>query len=417
MRDRELYRRILGLEAPWEVSEVELKEADGEVHVHVRHGGKSLHCPECGRECAGYDCRSRTWRHLDTCQFKTMLVAEVPRVKCADHGVRLISVPWSDPGSRFTALFEALVISWLKEAPVSAVARRLRVSWDQASGVMKRAVERGLLRRRSVGATHIGVDETSFQKRHEYVTVVADVAASEVRVLYVADHRRQESLAGYYANLTEAELSSLTAVCMDMWEPYISATKAAVADAEQKICFDKYHVAKHFGDAVDKVRRAEQKVLREEGDERLKGTKYLWLQNPDNMSEERWEGAFAALRSSALKTARAWAVKEHAMTLWGYLTRGWAKRAWKALIGWALRTRLEPVRRVGRMVRTYLWGILNAIYHDVTNARMESINARIQWVKKMACGYRNRESFRMAIYFHLGGLELRPEALLAHTES
>jgi transposase len=161
----------------------------------------------------------------------------------------------------------------------------------------------------------------------------------------------------------------------------------------------------------------EVKVFKAEGDERLKRTRYLWLQNPENMSEERWDGVFADLRESALKTARAWAVKEHAMTLWGYATRGWAKRAWKSLIGWALRTRMEPVKKVGCMIRTHLWGILNAIVHGVTNARLESINARIQWVKKMACGFRNRERFRMAIYFHLGGLNLRPEPLLAHQES
>jgi transposase len=416
MKDRELYRRILGLEAPWKVTHVEVNEEGKEVRVHVSHGGISPPCPECGKKCGRYDHRLREWRHLDTCQFKTILVAEVPRVDCPEHGVHTIRVPWSEPGSRFTALFEALVISWLQEASVAAVARLVDLTWDQVAGIMERAVRRGFRRRKSIAAARIGVDETSFQKRHEYVTVVADVLAKEPRVLYVADHRRQKSLAGYYETLNAQEKAGLEAISMDMWDPYISATKAAIPDAERKICFDKYHVAQHFGDAVDKVRRSEQKVLKKEGDERLKGTKYLWLQNPENMSEERWEGAFADLRESALKTARAWAVKEHVMTLWGYVTRGWARRAWEKLIGWAVRTRLEPVKKVGRMVRTHLWGILNAIVHKVTNARLESINARIQWVKKMACGFRNRDRFRMAIYFHLGGLDLRPEPLLAHQE-
>jgi transposase len=203
---------------------------------------------------------------------------------------------------------------------------------------------------------------------------------------------------------------------MDMWEPYIQATLEAIPDAEKKISFDKFHVAQHLGDAVDKVRRMEHRVLKEGGDDRLKGTKYFWLQNPDNMSEARWEGQFAALRDSALKTARAWAVKEHAMTLWSYVSRSWATKAWKKLIGWMQRTRLEPVKRVGRMVKKYLWGIINAIVMSVTNARMESINARIQWVKKMACGFRSSDRFKTAIYFHLGGLDLRPEPLLAHSK-
>jgi transposase len=415
MNDRELYRQILGIEAPWAVKEVKLSVPDKEVRVEVVHGGASLRCPKCDTKCAGYDHRRREWRHLDSCQFKTFLIADVPRVECPEHGVHAVSLPWSEPGSRFTALFESLVISWLREASVFAVARCMGLSWDQAAGIMERAVRRGLLRREATTATRIGIDETSFKKRHKYVTVVADLDAVDPTVLYIGDDRRKKTLADFYETLTPEAKGRLKAVSMDMWEPYIQATLDAIPDAEKKISFDKFHVAQHLGDAVDKVRRMEHRVLKEGGDDRLKGTKYFWLQNPDNMSEARWEGQFAALRDSALKTARAWAVKEHAMTLWSYVSRSWATKAWKKLIGWMQRTRLEPVKRVGRMVKKYLWGIINAIVMSVTNAKMESINARIQWVKKMACGFRSSDRFKTAIYFHLGGLDLRPEPLLAHS--
>ena len=205
MKDRELYRRILGLEAPWKVTHVEVNEKEKEVRVHVSQGEISPPCPECGRKCVRYDHRVREWRHLDTCQFKTILVAEVPRVDCPEHGVHTIRVPWSEPGSRFTALFEALVISWLQETSAAAVARLVDLSWDQVAGIMDRAVRRGLSRRKSTAAKCIGVDETSFQKRHEYVTVVADLLADEPKVLYVADHHRQGSLAGYYDTLGYAK--------------------------------------------------------------------------------------------------------------------------------------------------------------------------------------------------------------------
>lgn len=416
MKDRELYRRILGLPVPWAVRDVDLDEPGEEVRVLVVHDGNALSCPDCGRACSCYDHRRREWRHLDTCQFKTTLLADVPRVECPEHGVRTIAVPWAEPGSRFTALFEGVVISWLKEASASAVARRLRLTWDQVDGVMTRAVRRGLARRGEMAPKRIGIDETSFQKRHEYVTVVADLEASQPTVLFVDDHRRKTTLASFYKQLEKPAKAALEAISMDMWEPYISATVDAIPDAERKICFDKFHVAQHLGDAVDKVRRSEHKALKKEGDERLKGTKHLWLQNPENMRWDRWKGEFEALRGSSLKTARAWAVKEYAMTLWGYVRRGWAEKAWKGLIGWMLRTRLEPVKKAGRMVRKYLWGILNAIVMNVTNARMESINARIQRAKKMACGYRNRERFKTAIMFHVGGLDLRPEPLLAHSK-
>ncbi len=170
------YAQLIGLGRPWEVSRVEVSHTDQEVQIFVvRAARPRLRCPECDRPCGGYDTRERRWRHLDTMQYRTFVIAEVPRVQCETHGIRQVAVPWSDPGSRFTAWFEALVIDWLGEANVLAIARRLRLSWDQVAGIQKRAVTRGLARRQSKPPTQIGVDETSFQKRHEYVTVVHDM--------------------------------------------------------------------------------------------------------------------------------------------------------------------------------------------------------------------------------------------------
>ena len=416
MRDKDLYARILGLVVPWTVAEVELDTPGEEVRVMVEHDGDELLCcPECGEASPGYDTRKRRWRHLDTCQFQTILVAEVPRVKCSKHGVKQVAVPWAEAGSSFTALYESLVIDWLKEASTLAVSRRLNLTWDEVDGIMQRAVKRGLARREAEGAqapARMGVDETSFAKRHEYVTVVTDLDTSEV--LYVGDNRTQATLEHYYQSLSKDELEKIEAVSMDMWKPYIRATEQYV-DAT-KIAFDKFHVAQHLGEAVDKVRRGEHRQLKHEGDDRLTKTKYLWLKHPKNIQPETWRGRFKALRESALKTARAWAIKETAMTLWDYVSRGWAEKGWKRWLGWALRSRLEPVRKVAKMIREHLWGIITAIVNRATNAGAESINAKIQRVKRMACGYRNRDRFRAAIYFHLGGLNLYP-AKATHTDS
>ena len=348
-------------------------------------------------------------------QYRTFVIAEVPRVQCEEHGVRQIAVPWSDPGSRFTALFEALVIDWLREANVRAIARRLRLSWEQVAGIQARAVKRGLARRTPKPPRQIGVDETAFQKRHEYVTVVHDI--DEEVVVHVADDRKQEALEAYFEGLGPDACAALERIAMDMWAPYIAATRARVPDADAKIVFDKFHIAKHLGDAVDQVRRRENRELVAKGSERLKRTKYLWLQNPDRMSPERWR-EFGPLRNSRLKVARAWAIKEAAMLLWGYVRRGWAERLWERWYRWAIRSRLEPVKRVARMIKKHWEGVINAATTSLTNARAEAINSRIQWVKRMACGYRNRENFRHAIYFHLGGLDLYPEALKsAHSKA
>jgi len=322
--------------------------------------------------------------------------------------VRQVAVPLPDSVSRFTALFEALVIDWLHEANVLAIARRLRLSWDQVAGIQKRAVTRGLARRQSKPSTQIGVDETSFQKRHEYVTVVHDM--DQEVVVYVADDRKQEVLEAYFEGLGSKGCSKLKHIAMDMWAPYIGATRAHVPDADAKIVFDKFHIAKHLGDAVDQVRRRENRELVSEGNDRLKRTKYLWLRNPDRMSATQWR-EFAPLRDSRLQVARAWAIKEAAMLLWGYVRRGWAERMWKRWYQWAIRSRLEPIKRVARMIKRHWEGVINAATTNVTNARAESLNSRIQWVKRMACGFRNRENFRNAIYFHVGGLDLYPETL------
>jgi len=420
MRDRDLYAQILGLTRPWSVIDVELDNSGEEVRVIVEHDrSEALCCPECGNPSPGYDTRRRQWRHLDTCQYRTILIADVPRVKCDAHDVKQVRVPWAEPGSSFTALYESLVIDWLKEASASAVGRRLKLSWDEVDGIMHRAVKRGLARRKAdlPGApARLGVDETSFAKRHEYVTVMTDLDTSEV--LHVSDDRTTESLEAYYESLSEAELARIEVVCMDMWKPYIKATTKCVpgAASEGKIAFDKFHVAKHLGDAVDKVRRAEHRELKREGDDRLTRTKYLWLSHPAKIKEKTWRERFVALRDSALRTARAWALKETAMGLWEYVSRTWAAKAWKRWLGWALRCRLEPMRRVAKMIREHLRGIITAIVHRATNAGAESINAKIQRVKRMACGYRNRERFRNAIYFHLAGLDLYPRTS-THTKS
>ena len=239
----------------------------------------------------------------------TILTADVPRVRCAKHGVHTIGVPWSDAGSRFTALFEALVIDWLGAGSMSAVARQLDLSWDQVGGVMQRAVKRGLVRRGPAFASRcLGVDETSFQKRHEYVTVVADIEG-EPRVHHVADGRGKEALSSYYQSLSEAERSKIETVAMDMWPADISATVSCLPDGGDKIAYDKFHLAAHLGGTVDEVRREEHRQLRGLGDKGLTGTRYLWLYHPDRVPEHRWP-RFKELIDGTSKTARCWHLKE-----------------------------------------------------------------------------------------------------------
>ena len=414
MRDRDLYAQVLGLERPWKVSDVRLDRDAGEVTVDVGLTAAGR-CPVCDKSCPTHDHVKRKWRHLDTCQYRTILAASVPRIRCAEHGVKQVRVPWAEPGSRFTALFEALVIDWMKEASLNATARLLSMSWDEVAGIMDRAVARGLRRLGTVCAVRLGVDETSFQRRHEYVTVVSDQETG--KVLYVADHRRTSTLGKFYKSLTQEQLNAIEVVAMDMCAAYISATRKHVPESFKKIAYDRFHVSKCINDAVDRVRREEHRELTKEGDRTLTGTRYAWISDPSNL-KTALSATLDLLKESALRTARAWAIKEMAKGLWSYVTRGWARRAWNKWLSWAQRCRLEPMKKAAATIRRHLDGILNAIALNATNAGAESINAKIQKVKAMACGFRNRDRFRMAIYFHLGGLDLYPESCrLTHTNS
>jgi len=404
--DRALYQTILGLQAPWGVERVELRVEPGEVEVWVAaEAGTSHACPDCAAVSAIHDHVERRWRHLDTCQFRTVLCARVPRVRCATHGVRTTRVPWAEPGSRFTLLFERLAIAWLREATPTAVARRLGLSWDEARGIMARAVRRGLARRQPTVVPYLGIDEKSFLKRHQYVSVVVDLDAA--RILHVADERKAVSLVEYFGALDEAQRTGITAIAMDMWEPYRATVRAHVPDADAKIVFDKFHVLQHVNVAVDTVRKQEHKALAAAGASPLTRTKSAWLRHPANFSATAWR-EFAALRSSSLQTARAWAMKESLRRLWDYTYVGAARTFFRRWYGWAMRSRLEPMKKVARLLNTHLDNILTYLTHPITNAVTEGLNAKIQWIKYSARGYRNRDAFKMAIYFHCGGLDLEP---------
>jgi transposase len=216
VEDRELYRRILGIESPWRVASVDLQLASKEVHIHLAHEDlPAWPCAECGAPSQLYDHQpERQWRHLDTCQYRTILHADPPRSQCPTHGVRVIKLPWAEPSSRFTALFESLAIAWLKAASQKAVAQQLGLSWDEIHGIMERAVKRGLARRQAEPVRHLGVDEKAYRKGHKYMTVVNDLERG--RVLYVAEDRKRESLDGFWGTLTEAQREGIQAVAMDM---------------------------------------------------------------------------------------------------------------------------------------------------------------------------------------------------------
>ena len=407
MQDTELYRHVLGLETPWKVDSVKLDVPGGRVDVWAVHEeGRRWPCPDCRTELPIYDhAPERIWRHLDTCQFRTYLHARVPRVKCPTHGVKQVNVPWAEARSRFTALFERLAIDVLLASDVESGRKILRLSWDEAWGIMERAVARGKRRKKTRVVRKMGVDEKSAARGHQYVTVVSDLERGTVE--YLSDNRNEESLDGYLGKLTPKRRAKIESIAMDMWDPYLASIRKHVPESEEKVVFDRYHLMTHMGKAVDEVRKAEHRQLMQSDDERLKGTKYLWLYSKENVPREK-RGRLRSLRRMDLRTARAWAIKENFRGLWRFFRRTWAEKYFKSWFFWATHSKLAPVVRAAWTFKRHLAQILNFVHHRITNAVSEKLNSKIQTIKKKAYGFRNRENFKTSIFFHCGGLNLYP---------
>lgn len=408
MQDTKLFETILGITAPWHIARVELKTAEKRVDLWLAHDPTRWPCPECGTDLAGFDhAEERTWRHLDTCQFQTHLHAEIPRVQCPTHGVKQVRVPWAEPRSRFTLLLERLVIDLILQcSTVKGACAIVGISWDEAWGIMQRAVARGQRRKAARPIAYIGVDEKAFRKGHRYHTVVCDLARSTVE--FVSEERKTESLAEYYRQLTAEQKLALQAVAMDMWEPYIGATRAGLPNGDDKIVFDRFHIMREMTKAVDMVRKQEHREFVRVGeDSPLTGTKYIWLYSDERRPEHHAE-TFATLQTLNLKVGRAWAIKEVLRALWTHRKPAAVKRFFTRWYGWAVRSRLEPVKQVAATLKRHLDGVLRFVKHPITNGVAEGLNSKIMSIKRKAGGFRNPSNFTTAIYFHCGGLDLYP---------
>jgi len=400
------YAQLLGVGSPWEVKNVELNLADKKVEIELGwQWGAAAQCPECGGPCSIHDCTpERTWRHLDTMQFTTVIRARTPRSDCPEHGVKTMKVPWAEPQGRFTRLFERFAVEvLLASASVSQGCELLGIGWETAHEIMRRAVERGLERRQLKGLKYLGLDEKSFGRGQSYITLLTDLEQS--RVVEVVEDRTAEAAEQLWQSLTPAQKEAVEAVAVDLWEPFIHTIEQEVPEAD--IVHDKFHVSKYLGEAVDKVRRQEHKELMAQGDETLKGTRQLWLYNPQHFSPEQ-RSEFAALKDLHLKVARAWAAKELFSKFWEYQEAGWARRFFKNWFGWVSRSRLKPVVEVAQMIKRHLENLLTYLKHHITNAVTEGLNSKIQSIKAAARGFRSFRNYRIRILFFCGKLNLYP---------
>lgn len=408
MQDKELYQHILGLQSPWSVSEVKLDMESQEIRVRVEHHrGTKFSCPDCQQQLSCYDHgEERQWRHLDSCQFKTILTARVPRVECPTHGVKSVMVPWASPNSRFTMLFERFAIDVLKMTQtVKGAMTILRLKWDCTWHIIERAVARGKARKEPSPLPRIGIDEKAFAKGHSYVSMIYDLDNSTVEAIY--EGRDTDAAIACFSQLSEDQIKSIEAIAMELSSAYVKAAKQVIPLAEEKIVHDPFHVMKMANEALDKVRKQEHRKLIQEGDTTLSGSKYLWLTGMENHTESQ-TARFESICTLRLATGKAWSYKELLRDLWKQPD---AKRATSFFNDWyqrVIHTKLEPMKKLARTLKERLSNIVTFCTHGITNGVAEGINSKIMSIKRRAGGYRNIENFKKAIFFYCGGLDLYP---------
>jgi transposase len=415
-----LFEAALGLSVPWKIEEVSFDpKAEGGGTVEIRLGfprGSRFPCPVCQAPCPAHDTHEQRWRHLNFFQYRAYIVASIPRVDCPTHGVKTFSaVSWAREGSGFTLLFEALVMLVAREMPVAAIARMTGEHDTRLWRLIHAHVEDARQRVDMSDVRELVVDETSRARGHDYVTLFVEPGRDEARALFVADGRGHDTFQTFCSDLKAhgGEPRKVRDVCMDMSAAFEKGASENLPNA--RVTFDRFHVMKLVGEAVDEVRRlerAEQPLLR--------NTRYLWLKNPENLSEKRFQ-SLRRLSRLNLKTAKAYHLRLNVQEAWTRRDAATARRLLREWCRWVLRAArpakgetssgLEPMARVARTIRANLRGILNYFRRRLTSGVIEGINSMAQAARARARGYRSPRTFKTMIYLIAGRLQFNLPAL------
>jgi transposase len=401
MRDIDLFQLALGLVPPWMVSDAKF-DADKkrlDIEIDFKTGGR-FPCPECDKaDCPVHDTVKKSWRHLNFFQHEAFLHARVPRIDCPDHGVRLVNVAWARPGSGFTLLFEAFVMTLVKDMPVAAVARLIGEHDTRLWRVIQHYVDTAVTRMDLSDLRRVAIDETAAKRGQDYISLFVDIDAR--KVVYVTEGNDATTVARFADHVDDhnSDASRIKEVCIDMSAAYIKGVTENLTEAE--ITFDKFHAVKLVNEAVDAVRRAERRERPE-----LKHTRFLWLKNEGRLTVE--QGAtLDALTRLNLKTARAYRIRLAFQEVFDQPSYDWAELILNRWYNWAIRSRLEPIKKVARTVKRYRDGILRWFDSKIANGLIEGINSLVQAAKAKARGYRSLRNLIAITYLIAGKIDLK----------
>jgi transposase len=401
MDNIQIFTMALGLQPPWHVSKAEFLLEDGlpTLNLYIDHQPSAKFVVD-GEACSIYDHVNRKWRHLNFFQHKCYLHAKVPRVKTSDGGTVQVEVPWAERGSGFTLLFEGYAMWLVKNGmSLSAGGELMGVEGRVLGRIIQNRVAQALADQSLEQVVDLGIDETSFSKGHDYVTILTDKEAK--KVVGIGNGKDAQAVRDALCDMEirGADKEAVETVSLDFSAAFISACNKHLGQAE--MVFDRYHLDSLLSKAVDKVRREDQKH-----NDGLKRTRYLWLHNNENLDEAK-RALVAQLEATFPRIGLAYRLKEQFKEVFREADPALAMEHLKLWVNKAAQSALKPICEFTQTVTRHWDGITAYFRLSTTNAYSEAVNLKIQEIKRIARGYRNRINFHNMIYFHLGKLDLK----------
>lgn len=397
MRDTDIFQLALGLPSPWEVQTTTFDPLARRLDIMLHFArGSTFSCPDCGRAgLKAFDTTKKTWRHLNFFQHEAYLVAKVPRVKCEQCGVRLVETPWARAGSGFTLLFEAMIMTLSKAMPVATVGKFVNEHDTRLWRVIHHYVDKGRANADCSEVKQVGFDETSSKRGHNYVSLFVDLDGP--KILFAAEGKDSSTVQRFKDDLIEhgGSVENIEQMCCDMSPAFIKGVAEQFPDV--KLTLDKFHIMKVVNEAVDKVRREEQKEHPE-----LVRSRYAWLKNPQNLTKKQTDKLNSlTVKKLNLKTSRAYHIKLNFQEIFNQPSES-AESMLKKWFFWATHSRLQPVIDAAYTIKRHWNGVLQWFKSQITNGILEGINSLIQAAKARARGYRTNRNLIAMIYL-IGG--------------
>ncbi len=403
------FKRLLALPG---VAVTGVEFGTGTVAVTVALRRRKLVCPLCAyATAAAYEARRHDvsrWRHLDLGTWRLEVRAELRRLHCPDHGVRVEAVPFARHGSGFTADFEALVAWLATKTDKTTITRLVRIDWETVGRICSRVVADELDPSRLDGLFEIGVDEVSWRKHHNYLTLVTDHRSR--KVVWGAKGKDTQALDGFFDELGAERSAQLTAVSMDMGPAFAKSVRAEGHAPQAVICFDPFHVIKVATDALDEVRRSIWQQLRGLPDQalakRFKGARWALLKNPEDLTDAQAE-TLARIRRNGGAAWRGYQLKEALREIFaGDLDAAETMELLHRWCAWAQRSRLAPFVKAAATIRKHRDGILAAIRLGISNGLIEGLNNKVRLIIRRAYGFHSAEAALALVMLSCGPVDL-----------